>query len=107
MLLWYGFPNVQGVIDGIHIDILKFQGAFVKDYYYHKTRGYSIITQVVVNCNIFFINLFVGHPRSVKDSKVLHTFVLYTQAQYNDCLKWLEVLTNGFHHISWVTKGIH
>jgi uncharacterized membrane protein len=22
------------------------------------------------------------------------------------CLKWLEVLTSDFHHISWVIKGI-
>jgi hypothetical protein len=81
VMVW--LHNVQGVINGTHIDILKPQGAFVKDYYYHKTRGYSIITRVVVNCNKFFINLFVGLPRSVKDSKVLCTFALYRQAQYN------------------------
>jgi len=83
-LLWYGLHNVQGVIDGTHIDILKPQGAFVKDYYYHKTRGYSIITQVVVNCSKIIINLFVSLPRSVKDIRVLPTFALYKQAQFND-----------------------
>jgi hypothetical protein len=76
-LLWCGLLNVQGVINGIYIDILKLEGAFVKDYYYHKTKGYSIITQIVINCNNFFINLFVGLPMNVKDSMVLHTFALY------------------------------
>lgn len=80
MLLWYGLHNVQGVIDGTHIDILKPQGAFVKYYYYHKTRGYSIITQIVVNFNKTFTNLFVGLPRNVKDSRVLRTFASYRQA---------------------------
>lgn len=48
LLLWCGFFSVQGVNDGIHLDILKPKGAFVEDYYYHKIKGYSIITQVVI-----------------------------------------------------------
>ncbi len=79
LLLWCGFFSVQGVNDGIHIDILKPKGAFVEDYYYHKTKGYSTITQVVINCNKISINLFVGLPRNVKDSMVLRTFALYRQ----------------------------
>jgi hypothetical protein len=77
LLLWCGLPNVQGVINWIHIDILKLEGAYVEDYYYHQTKGYNIITQVVINCNKFYINIFVGLPRNVKDSMVLHTFALY------------------------------
>jgi hypothetical protein len=76
------FFSVQGVNDGIHINILKPKSVFVEDYYHHKTKGYSIITHVI-NCNKFSINLFVGLPRNVKDSMVLRTFVLYRQTQYN------------------------
>jgi hypothetical protein len=77
LLLCCGLHNVQVVINWIHIDILKLEGAYVEDYYYHKTTGYSIITQVVINCNKFYTNIFVGLPRNVKNSMVLHTFALY------------------------------
>jgi hypothetical protein len=36
----------------LFISIIKPQvGAFAKNYYYHKTRGYSIVAQVIINCN--------------------------------------------------------
>jgi hypothetical protein len=34
---------VQGAIDGTHISILKPQGDFVEDYYYHNTSDYNIV----------------------------------------------------------------
>ncbi len=37
--LWCGLLNVQGAIDGTHISILKPEGEYAKDYYYHKTSG--------------------------------------------------------------------
>jgi hypothetical protein len=55
LLLWCRFLNVQGVINKIQIDILKPEGAFVEDYYYHKIKRYRIITQVVINCNKFLL----------------------------------------------------
>jgi hypothetical protein len=42
-----GMSNVMGAIDGTHICITKPIG-FLKDYYYHKTGGYSMVAQVVV-----------------------------------------------------------
>ncbi len=90
LLLWCGLPNVQGVINGIHIDLLKSQGTFVEDYYYHKIKGYNIIAQVVINCNNFFINLFIGLPRNFKDSMVLPTFALYKQTKYNGLFEMVK-----------------
>jgi len=41
--------NIMGAIDGTHINITKLANVFSKDYYYHKTRGYNIIVQVMVD----------------------------------------------------------
>jgi hypothetical protein len=38
---WCGPLNMQGAIDGTRISILKPEGEYAKDYYYHKTRGFS------------------------------------------------------------------
>jgi hypothetical protein len=46
-----GLPCVQGAINGTHLSILKPQRAFVEDYYYHKTGGYNIMAQCVVDYN--------------------------------------------------------
>jgi hypothetical protein len=48
---WHGLPIMQSVISGTHISIIKLQGGFVNDYYYHKTWGYSIVAQVIVDHN--------------------------------------------------------
>jgi hypothetical protein len=39
--LWCALLNAQGAIDGTHISILKPEGEYAKDYYYHKTSGLS------------------------------------------------------------------
>jgi len=38
----YGLLNVCGAIDDTHIINFKPIAPFLEDYYYHKTRGYSI-----------------------------------------------------------------
>jgi len=48
---WCGLPNVMGAIDGTHISIARPQRAHATYYYYHKVGGYSIVAQVMVNCN--------------------------------------------------------
>ncbi len=42
-------PNVMGAIKDTHIFVSKLYGAFLEDYFYHKTRGYNIGVQVVVD----------------------------------------------------------
>jgi hypothetical protein len=39
--LWCGLINVQGAIDNTPTSILKPKGEYAKDYYYHKTSGFS------------------------------------------------------------------
>jgi hypothetical protein len=39
---WFGLPNVQDAIDGIHI-VKPF--TYFEDYYYHKFGGYSVVAQ--------------------------------------------------------------
>ncbi len=45
-----GIPSMQGAMNGTHISLVKPQGAFVEDYYYHKI-GVSIMAQFVIDCN--------------------------------------------------------
>jgi hypothetical protein len=46
---WCVMPSVVDAIDDSHIAITKLSGAFAEDYYYHKTKGYNIVAQVVVD----------------------------------------------------------
>jgi hypothetical protein len=41
---WCGLPSVHSAIDDTHITISKPKLVFAKDYYFHKSRGYSIVT---------------------------------------------------------------
>jgi hypothetical protein len=50
--------NMMGVIDDIHIAIAKSSCAFVEDYFHHKTKGYNIVAQVVVD-NQFFLLMYM------------------------------------------------
>ncbi len=45
----FGLSNVDDAIDGTHIKIPKPKTTFPEDYYYHKTRGYSIVVQAIVD----------------------------------------------------------
>jgi hypothetical protein len=70
---------VQGAIDGTHISILKPQGGFVEDYYYHNTSNYNIVAQVV-NRNKKIIDICMGFLGNVNESRVFHKFSLYKNA---------------------------
>jgi hypothetical protein len=49
-------PFVQGAIDDAHISIVKHLGPFAKNYYFHKTSGYNMVAQAVVDCKKRFID---------------------------------------------------
>lgn len=70
-------PSIMGAINGTHISIAKPISVFLKDYYYHKTRGYNIVAQVVVDSKKRFLDVFVGLFRNVNDSYVLRKSKLY------------------------------
>jgi hypothetical protein len=63
---WYGMLLVQGAIDCTYIAISK-PAQFPKDYWYFKTRGYSMVAQAIVDSRKQFISVFVGLPGSVND----------------------------------------
>jgi hypothetical protein len=66
----------------VHISISKPKLAFVKDYYYHKSGGYSIVAHAVVDVSRKFTNLYVGLPRSINDFEVLQKSRLYKHVQH-------------------------
>jgi hypothetical protein len=57
---WCKMPNIMGAMDGTHINIAKLPNLFLNDYYYHKTRGYDIIVQVVVDSQKRFLVVLWG-----------------------------------------------
>jgi hypothetical protein len=46
---WCGMLNVMNAIDNTHIDIINPSNAIARDYYYHKTINYNIVTQLVAD----------------------------------------------------------
>ncbi len=72
-----GMPNVMGAIDGTHICIAKPIGVLFENYYYHKTEGYTIVAQAVVDNQKMFLDIYVGLPGNVNDFHVLKKYGLY------------------------------
>jgi hypothetical protein len=66
--------------------ILKPFGPFANNYYYHKSGGYNVVAQAMVDCNKEFIDLFIGLFGSVNDSQVLQKKKIYKKAMYKDLL---------------------
>ena len=66
-------PSVYGAIDYTNIAIHKLGGQYCEDYYYHKSGGYSICVQVVVDCSKRFLDIYVGMPGFVNDTWILRT----------------------------------
>jgi len=100
-------PSVQGAIDGTHISTIK-PILCHENYYYHKLGGYSLVAQVVVDYKKMFIDVFVGFPRNLNDSRVLHKFTLYKKLKTMVCLPMTQDFINiGFHPTYWVIKVIH
>ncbi len=68
---------------------------YTKDYYYHKTDGYNIVAQAIIDCNKFFTCVFVGLLKNVNHSNVLHKYAIYRKVQYLGLFwKWYK--------LSWV-----
>ncbi len=44
-------------IDNTHISIYKPKLDFVKDYYFHKTKGYKVVAQDVIDARKKFIDI--------------------------------------------------
>jgi hypothetical protein len=89
---WYSMPSVYSAIDCTHISIAKL-GLFSENYYYFKTGGYSVVCQAIVDCKKLFMNLFIGLPGSVNDTRVLRRSALWQHVHH----RWLMHTENGCH----------
>lgn len=86
-----GLFFVQGVINKTHISMqLNPLGPFREDYYHHKTCGYNIVAHVVIDCNKYFTNLFIGLPNNVNDYRVLKRSMLYKCAHYHGLFRHIK-----------------
>jgi len=88
--------NSHDTIDGTHLSISKPKLAFVEDYYYHRSGGYSIVAHAIVDVRRKFTNLYVGLPRSINDFQVLWKSKLYKQAQHQRLFNLVRGSEEGF-----------
>ncbi len=72
---WCGMPSIMGSINATHISIMKFFGAYLEDYFYHK-MGAIVVIQIMVDNKKCFIDLYVGLLCRVNDHCILIRFGL-------------------------------
>ena len=73
-------PQVVGVNDGTHIEILCVDSESRVDYFSRKQR-YTINTQAVVGANLMFLHIATGYPGSLHNARILRLSNLYTRAE--------------------------
>jgi hypothetical protein len=77
---WCGMFSMMGAIDDTHISIAKPSNVYFEEYFFHKTKGYNVVAQVVVDRQKQFMDVYVGLCGSVNDSRVLRKSRLYQRA---------------------------
>jgi len=88
--LW-GFPQVVGAIDGTHIPILK--PDYSSSDYYNRKGYYSIPMQAVVDSKDMFVDVNIGWPGKVRDTRVLVNSTFYQKANTGTLLlDWKRVI---------------
>ncbi|GBG83974.1 hypothetical protein CBR_g37846 [Chara braunii] len=75
-----GFPNCFGAIDCTHIYIDKPVGAPSANYYDRKQK-FSVKVQVVVDLDLWVLDVHVGYPGSMHNVRVLHNSQLWGRAE--------------------------
>lgn len=81
MALWEEkrkIPNIIGAIDCSHIKIKAPMKN--KECYFNRKHYYSVHLQAVVDINKKFVDIFIGEPGSLHDSRVLRKSELYQEA---------------------------
>ena len=73
-----GFPGVIGAIDGSHIPIRT--PRFCPENYINRKGWHSVNLQAVCDCNLKFIDCYVGWPGSVHDARVFKNSVSFAEA---------------------------
>lgn len=77
-----GFPNCCGAIDGTHLPIELPAGESSVDYYDYK-HNISMSMQAIVDATDRFIDVNVGWPGSVQDSRLLRNTSFYNHVLFH------------------------
>jgi hypothetical protein len=111
---WCGMPSVQGALNCTHIAISK-PTTYLEDYWYFKTRAYSMVAQAVVDSKKQFTNVFVGLPGSVNSQRVLRRSRLWQQVVQHrlmhvesgdqDGIPPYLLANKGYPLLSWILKS--
>ena len=88
-------PQVVGVNDGTHIEILCVDSESRVDYFSRKQR-YTINTQAVVGANLMFLHRATGCSGSLHDTRIRRLSNLYTRAEREEILKTPSKIIDGF-----------
>jgi hypothetical protein len=73
---------MQGIIDDTHVLITKFVIPSLEDYYYHKSKCYSMVAQVVIDSNDYYLMFSLVCHKMSMTPHILRSR-LYQQFQYN------------------------
>lgn len=76
----HAFRSVAGAIDGMHVRFIP--PAADQQSYFNRKLYYSIQMQAVCDHKGWFVNIFVGFPGSVHDSRVLKNSDMFVHRQY-------------------------
>ena len=88
-----GFPQVVGAIDGTHIPILKSQES--SSDYYNRKGFYCILMQAVVSFSGYFLDVNIGWPGKVYDTRIIANSSLYHKANKGELFPDWKSTFNG------------
>ncbi|XP_071571066.1 putative nuclease HARBI1 [Temnothorax nylanderi] len=76
-----GFPGVIGAIDGCHLNVMA--PSMQQKCYQNRYMTHSIILQGICTADCLLTNVYVGHPGSANDCRVLSNSSLYVKIEQN------------------------
>ena len=78
-------PQVVGIIDGTHVEILCTNSESRVDYFSCKQK-YNVNTQAVVGASLIFLHIATGYPGSLHEAWILRVTSLFGKAERNEIL---------------------
>jgi hypothetical protein len=89
-----GLPNCCGAIDCIHF-VLELSAATSSPCWFDRDHNYSMIMQSVVDADGKFLDITVGWPGSVNDTRVLRNSEIYSKVRAGEWLSGSSKLVGG------------
>ena len=89
-------PQVVGVIDGTHAEILCTNSECGVDYFSRKQK-YTVYTQAVVCANVMFLPVATDYSRSLHDARILRVSSLFGNTEINEILAHPTKSIDGFN----------